>query len=423
MSHFTHEEYLELRKAYGITNLIINTTDACNLRCKYCFTEPNPAIMDLETGKQCVRFICDEFLRTKDNWENPELPCICFFGGEPLLRFNQLIKPLVLWAEEEGYCQKTGLYFSITTNGLLATEDVLKFMVDHGIGMLLSIDGDKETQDAQRILPGGSSFDIVEKNLDNILKYFPGVTFRSTVEPERAYKLFENYLFARNRGFKNYFVCPNAFADWDKKSIKTVLSQIALIEECIYRDVQKGYEPLRWSVLGQEFINNFKKIPQNYGDTLSNIDKVARCGLATISAGIACNGDIMGCQEHNTIHGEDIFRVGNIFTGLDEKAHLKLLDNYLALDKPFCKDDPSRCEGCASRLSGDCIGPHCPSREIDITGQSGQLSLITCIWDDFIKRSTNLMIKRAMCAPKEEKEKFIKYIEREIVENSQRGEL
>ena len=57
-----------------------------------------------------------------------------FFGGEPLLYFDSLIKPLV-----EKY--KDIVSFGITTNGILLDEDIVDFFYENNIQPLLSFDG------------------------------------------------------------------------------------------------------------------------------------------------------------------------------------------------------------------------------------------------------------------------------------------
>lgn len=73
-----------------IKHMVVNLTNECNLRCKYCFTEHNPKRMTLDVLKQAIQFgttTCD-------------VKRITFFGGEPMLEFETLIKPIVQWVHE-----------------------------------------------------------------------------------------------------------------------------------------------------------------------------------------------------------------------------------------------------------------------------------------------------------------------------------
>ena len=53
---------------------------------------------------------------------------INFFGGEPLLQFDQIIVPLV-----EENKEVNNLTFGITTNGVLLDEDKVDFFYKHKI--------------------------------------------------------------------------------------------------------------------------------------------------------------------------------------------------------------------------------------------------------------------------------------------------
>jgi uncharacterized protein len=63
-----------------------------------------------------------------------------------MLEFENLIKPIVKWVEEE----KIDISFGMTTNGTLLDEEKIKWLSEHNIGFLLSIDGNKESQDYNR---------------------------------------------------------------------------------------------------------------------------------------------------------------------------------------------------------------------------------------------------------------------------------
>jgi molybdenum cofactor biosynthesis enzyme MoaA len=45
-------DYPERLSIHPLRGMVLNVTDACNCRCRYCFTSPNPRVMDLDTGVQ-----------------------------------------------------------------------------------------------------------------------------------------------------------------------------------------------------------------------------------------------------------------------------------------------------------------------------------------------------------------------------------
>ena len=93
-------------------------THQCQLNCTYCFENyKDNNVMTLDTCKKIITFL-------SENNINNEPQDISFFGGEPLLHFNDIIQPIIDWNKNE--LQNKNIYFTFTTNGLLLTEDILQ---------------------------------------------------------------------------------------------------------------------------------------------------------------------------------------------------------------------------------------------------------------------------------------------------------
>lgn len=379
---FTEKEYDELRATTPISSVIINVTDNCNLRCPYCFTERNTAVSSLEVMQETIRFLIGEKERTGTN-----IPIqFAFFGGEPMLHFHDIIKPTIEWATNTGIKKEHNINFSMTTNGTLFDEDILRFLWAHDCNILLSIDGDKETQDNQRPAAVGSSFDKIAPMIPYILKYYPWVTFRSTVEPWNADKLLHNYLFARDKGFKHYFCTPNIYSEWSDEQTDTMLKNVAAAVMVMYEDIKDGNDPLE--------VDFFFEYIQKIFDPPSpdSLDNLRRCGLGTVSMGVGCDGTINGCQEHNTYHeNRTLFEIGNIFTGIDKEKHIKLLSEYTRRVQPVCSDDPARCDRCAAKDT--CGSGYCPSSSLGRNSDISGLAKVSCMWSDFFARFTTTFLE------------------------------
>lgn len=401
----TNEEYQKIVSSRPIFNAVINVTDNCNLRCPYCFTEHNTRVIDLGTMKSAIMFILNQI----DKFPKFDKPAgFNFFGGEPMLHFEDIIKPTILWTEETGLREKYKINFGMTTNGTLLNEENLIWLKEHKVSILLSIDGDKATQDSQRPgINGTSSFDILEPKLPLIIKYFPNTTFRSAIEPYNADKIFENYLFARKNNFLNYFITPNLEAEWSLEQIETALGQLSLIAETIYRDVCKGIIPLNWGNL----YSNIKDIFMNQKNQTHEVN-FYHCGIGTSSIGIATNGDLNGCQEHNTYLEHDIFYIGNIFTGIDIEKHKKLLSAYAEKKHPVCKEKPELCDTCS--FYNDCANHYCPSHNL-LNGNSAiENNLVACLWKKFCRDLAYILLEQIQA---EKNPKAIKFLEDLLIDD------
>lgn len=367
----------------------LNLTNQCNLRCTYCFTEHNPQKMTLETAKKAILYLCKKY--DENETANGGMT-VNFFGGEPMLEYETVMKPLVEWAEGLGLTRKDqySLSFGMTTNGTLFTPERIKWCSDHKLGILLSIDGNKETQDMNRpcAKEGCSSFDLVMPNIHTLLEYYPQITFRSTVTPKSAKFLTENYVFARKMGFLNYFVMPNVYEPWEHQDICTLLSEIANVCWILYEDIKTGQTPLNFSEIAYALQNNIA--PPKPAPTLTQ--SLSRCGIGTSSIGIATDGRIFGCQEHST-YKDDIFVIGDIERGIDPEKHKRLLKEFVKEDHTYCQENPERCKVCS--YYNVCPYHTCPSQVLHNAWTFRGQPEIYCVWKDFVHKMGALMIERA----------------------------
>ena len=72
-------------KRIPITSACLNITDACNFNCRYCFVNQAPNNMSFQVANDACQWLL----------KNTEDPSIFFFGGEPTLRGDDIIIPIV----------------------------------------------------------------------------------------------------------------------------------------------------------------------------------------------------------------------------------------------------------------------------------------------------------------------------------------
>jgi sulfatase maturation enzyme AslB (radical SAM superfamily) len=174
--------------------------------------------MSIETAKKAVDFLYGNLKRKREVCKDNSIKGnINFFGGEPMLLFNEIIVPLILYTKEK---YPNDFTFGITTNGTLLTEESIKFFYDNQVHILLSIDGNKETQDYNRPCKNNnqSSFDMIESIFPILLDYFPNTCFRMTIYEDTCDKLFDNILFAQQAGFQNIFFCIDSRHNFSEES-------------------------------------------------------------------------------------------------------------------------------------------------------------------------------------------------------------
>ena len=315
------------------THVYLNVTDDCNLMCKYCFVQQHPNYMSFKTAKKTVDWIVQNQKRKialKSSYTN-NFCKLYFFGGEPMLCYNSIIKPIVL------YCQQTypNLFsFGMTTNGTLLTQESIDFFYNNKFNILLSIDGAEYTQNYNRPCKNhkNTSFNLIQKNLSYLLYRFPYITFRSTIYADTVDKTYENYLYAEQLNFKKYIgmVDYRHQSLWTDERIKILKQEITKIYYYRLQQILNKQQVLENKIFNS-CLTNFYYLYNNKLNYFHPEEKTTlkRCGLGTGSVSVGWNGNIYGCQEQTSQNDQSIFFIGNIFSnGIDIEKHQKFLKFY-----------------------------------------------------------------------------------------------
>lgn len=139
----------------GYRQMILEVTSQCNFRCKYCcysecyeythgYTDD---YMSFEIAKKAVDLYFNNFREAHKRNPLAE-PFLGFYGGEPLLNIK-LVKDVVNYIKKE--YSDIIVHYNITTNGYILNENTMKFLVDNDFAILISLDGDKNDHDRNRL--------------------------------------------------------------------------------------------------------------------------------------------------------------------------------------------------------------------------------------------------------------------------------
>ncbi len=144
-------------------NLVINPTMDCNLKCWYCYeSHVSDSIMTEEVRKSI------ELLIEQKGSEYKTLQ-LSFFGGEPLMRFDTSILPIIEYAVK--VCDQTGCNLPImfTTNATLLDKKKIDRLATLGKKVFFQVpfDGNREKHNKIKRLPGNdkSAYDISIENI------------------------------------------------------------------------------------------------------------------------------------------------------------------------------------------------------------------------------------------------------------------
>ena len=351
----------------------INVTQKCNLACKYCFVKQQPLEMTYETAKDAVDFYA------RNSLDEVTVPMVTFFGGEPLLRYEDIVKPIVEYVRET-----YGDYsLSITTNGTLLDEDRLRFFKDNGVDILLSIDGDKPTQDLLRIKHDGSgSFDEIP--IDLYLKYYPQGTFRATLDPRNVRQMYANYLFAEGKGYTSVTMIPNVFEVWTEEDYEAMERGVDQIMDHIAEAKASGKSFAEFSE-----VRKGNSCGGDIRDSLRDQPACGTCGLGAARYGsIGASGDIYSCQEMTENADCADFKIGNIYTGVDDEQREAIISRF-HVDRVRSESE-GRCESCKAR---HVCGGGCTINNFFKTGSLETVPEAYCHWTEAMVKANERMVK------------------------------
>ena len=306
-----------------IKALCLNIAHACNMKCRYCFAAQGdfglqPALMSLETGQKALDFLIAN-CGLVSNLE------VDFFGGEPLLN-AKMLQELVQYGRQRGKECGKHFNFTLTTNALLLNDDIIDFIIDNEISVILSLDGRPETNDRHRILNSGQG--SYERILPNIIKMVArnplSYYIRGTFTRENK-DFSQDLQHLVELGFEAVSLEP-AIGPENEYSIR----------EADLPEVLREYEQLtdllcHYYRSGKELHFFHYNLDLQKGPCLAK--RYSGCGAGVEYLVVTPEGSIYPCHQ---FVGEDEFMMGNIYDAyLNESIKQRFTSNRL-YNKPEC---------------------------------------------------------------------------------------
>ncbi|MDD4238922.1 MAG: radical SAM protein [Desulfotomaculaceae bacterium] len=325
----------------GLAAVELNLTFNCNLTCEYCFIhEKDPQErMALTTAKNAIDLLMERAAFPVVN--------ITLIGGEPLLEFA-LIKQIVPYALEAAGKRNLAVTWSVTTNGTLINEEILKYFAQYKINMLLSLDGGKKTHDRyRRTKSGKGTWQSIAKMIPLIKMYQPWLGIRMTVSTEAISDMRDDFKQLVDLGVNQFIIAPAQGARcWDKEQIKEYgLNLVDILKD--YHELKRRGIPI--------FIEEFE----------NDEDEYTRwgCRAGSTSLAVAPNGDVSPCSKMlGLTSAEGKYIVGNVNTGVDVNM-LGPFRNPINRQSLHCKQCTRKCSGGCYAVNFEQTGDHFTASE------------------------------------------------------------
>ena len=285
-------------KPQAVTMLLTND---CNLACSYCF--------ESNKGKDYMpKEMALDILKATYNPVDPMVGIFTLnmFGGEPLMNW-ETFKAVCDYVLENNL----KIRITATTNLTLLTDEMIDYIDELSIPVLVSVDGIKEVHDKHRC----NSFDKVIENMKKLIDRDLGylIEARMTVAPDTAKYMYESVKMLVDLGINNIANVPASDLEWDAQSIQ---------------DYKDNYEKIL-----DMYINILNDETNKRNISLYKVDQALNLALEPIKEDTSmCNignprwvivdwkGDIWPCPDYPTTDNVDLIagKIGNFYTGVDE---------------------------------------------------------------------------------------------------------
>ena len=338
-------------KSRAVKALCLHVAHTCNLSCDYCFAAQGKyhgdrALMSFEVGKRALDFL----IENSENQKNLEVD---FFGGEPLMNW-EVVKQLVAYGRSRE--EETGKHFrfTLTTNGVLVDDEVIEFSNQEMNNVVMSLDGRREVHDALRkTVTGRGSYDEIVPKFQKFAKlrgereyYIRGTYTNRNVEFTKD--IFHMADLGFDKLSREPVVCPpdDPYALSDK-DMPVLLEQYEILAKEMLRREKEG-KPITF----YHYMIDLEHGPCVY-------KRISGCGSGTEYMAVTPWGDLYPCHQ---FVGEEKFRLGNIWDGVDNDAVREEFKRCNAYARPDCQDCWAKlyCSGgCAANAyhaTGDITG-------------------------------------------------------------------
>ncbi len=259
---------------------------------------------------------------------------VVFYGGEPLLAFDKLEYAVSLF-EEEGKGTGRRINFSLSTNGSLITDEILRFFNRHGFSVILSFDG--LAQDISR-KPG------TLKQMPDLIKGihgYPGIklSINSVFSTETVSSLYESLRFIIDAEGTDISFHPATLQPWPPSALLTYRQELKKLTNFLvsfYKE--KGKMP----------VENFTVKPGEEG-------KIFFCLAGRERLALTPEGKLWGCHLfHDYLekkpgspgYREYLFGELEDFIDNHEALYPKVAANYSALRQDFFYTEKGFCFLC-----------------------------------------------------------------------------
>lgn len=340
---------IEVQINSKVRQMVLNVTDNCNLKCKYCiysgdFTgrrSHRKTFMTRKVAKKALDYFLEHSKKQKG------FIALGFYGGEPLLNFD-----LVKWCIEyvsKNYNRDTPLILTITTNGTVFNQEIIDFLIRHKAILFISLDGPQNIHDKNRkSLEGKGTFHKIVDNLERIRNisytyYKSNVRFSAVLTGGTDYRQLDNFFAvyglpvrvssletfqAENLQHLNPFVNPlRNFQEMREKFIKAATNNVFNNEK----------SPREYIFVKNLFENTLRRIHRRFPcqDLLQDPPGHSICMPGANRIFVSTDGVFYTCEK---VEGNKNMEIGDVDSGVNVRTVKTMIQDYYNFINEECSD-------------------------------------------------------------------------------------
>lgn len=225
-------------------NVTFQVTDACNLRCTYCYQiNKGHHAMPLEVAQKFIDMLLDNDENTQQYIDTRACDAIIieFIGGEPFLEvelMDQIIEYFIKRMIETDHPWQYNWRIAISSNGTLYFEPKVQAFIKKWIKYLsfnISIDGNKQLHDTCRIFPDGTgSYDKAIAGVRHYVDVLGGyMGSKMTLAPNNIIYTFEAVVGLIQQGYKDIYLNCIFEKGWEEKDATILYKQLKQLSDYI----------------------------------------------------------------------------------------------------------------------------------------------------------------------------------------------
>lgn len=155
-----------------LSTLILHVSNACNMRCKYCFANhgsygSEAGLMSVQTAIDAVDLFYSKYRKIKQ---------IKFFGGEPMMNIEAIEAVCKhIWQKYEQMQIRQLPEYKVVSNGTIMPDEAMRIIRDYDIQVVFSMDGPDEIHDfAREMADHSKSMTGIRENFFKLREFTDG---------------------------------------------------------------------------------------------------------------------------------------------------------------------------------------------------------------------------------------------------------